>query len=178
MSMTIQSTGEILIPTQRQEVLPKPLDPEIVGGFAITQALDVLPDSLIGHVDRSFAILRAKVAHPANDTKKTEFGQCLAYTMVDLFDEASSSSIDTVSSFLQKVGSRLGPAMEGRKVESGIDGSGRTEIWRGYDIRSKYSFSVFGRLGRLVLDDASIISHSAIWSLKAVKEPPSIGGLW
>jgi len=163
--MSLLNQMEIL-GKEELSVPAKPLDPEILGGFAIygSMSSDQL-DMAAMRLNEAFAGLRAMAAHPAADRKKDpEFGACVAYAVPLL----QSGETDLVDSILRQTSRQQNHGMQTIKRRESHPKEVVTELWRGYESSLKYTFILYKKISTLVLDNYQQ-AESSIWALKTRK---------
>jgi hypothetical protein len=166
-----QNVREIEIPNG-ELAFPKPLDPEIMGGFALASASDDdTLDRVALHLQQSFDVLRSKAVHPANTNRAKEIGQCIAYSVFEL----DATDVSLIDSYTRQVSTHQNHGMKTSDAKLRDISPNLAQIWLGHDTDSKHIFKLIRNVGTLVLEDGSTIENSSIWALKAAPTKTSWG---
>lgn len=154
--------------------IPKPLDPEIMGGIAIVSALhEDTVEQVALQLQNSFDVMRAKAVHPANVNRTKEMGHCIAYSILQL----DTTDVELIDNYVTRVSRQQNHGMQTTDARLQQLSPTIEQLWLGQDSKSKHTFKVVRSIGSLVLDDGSIVPNSSIWALKAVPNKPSFGWL-
>jgi hypothetical protein len=166
-----QNVGELQI-SNGELALPKPLDPEIMNGIAIVNALhDDAVERVALHLQKSFDILRSKAVHPSNTNRVKELGQCIAYSTLEL----DTTDIELIDSYARRISSQQNHGMKTTDAKLRDISPNIAQIWLGHDSDTKHVYKLIRNVGTLVLEDGSTVKKSSIWALKAAPTKPSWG---